>query len=515
MNVALVRIEKRSVKGRFDTSSSFMPADVATLKSLRALYDTDDQLIGKKPGFLTYQDGTWWWRDKIYVPKSMRNLILKQYHETPLAGHWGSMKTLDMLTRTFGWPEMRADVLDFIKKCLSCQSVKVDHRPPQGLLKPLPIPDRPWSTIGVDFVVKLPISDGQDSVMVVVDHFSKAAHFIPAQETWSAEQMATSFIREVFKLHGLPDKIVSDRGSIFMSKFWSSVLQQLQVSQAPSTAFHPQTDGQVERTNALLEDHLRHFCNDEQNDWARWLPMAEFAYNNTASSSTKLSPFFAQLGFHPRFNSLVASSGIPAADSFVQHLHQIQTSLRDSLTAAKEAQSHFYNKNRRVNATYAPGDLVWLSRRNIKTKRANSKLDVRRLGPFPVIRMVGQNAAELALPKAYSRLHPVFNVSLLSPFFADPQVQHQRSITPTLTFEEAFTDWASTRFILDYKNLGPELHSYLLRDEDPSGLNDEWRLLSLISPNLDPFLQQFHRQSPHLGSGPSKEVWVRRAGLQV
>lgn len=436
----------------------------------------------------------------------MRDLILKQYHETPVAGHWGIMKTLDMLTRTFGWPDMRTDVLNFIKKCISCQAVKVNHQPPQGLLKPLPIPDQPWSTIGVDFVVKLPNSEGQDSVMVVVDHFSKAAHFIPARETLSAEEMARAFIKEVFKLHGLPDKIVSDRGSIFISKFWSSVLQQMQVSQAPSTAFHPQTDGQVERTNALLEDHLRHFCNDEQNDWVKWLPMAEFAYNNTASSSTKLSPFFAQLGFHPRFNSLVASSGIPAADSFVQHLQRIQASLVDSLTAAKEAQARFYNKNRRVDATYAPGDMVWLSRKNIKTKRASSKLDVRRLGPFQVVRMIGQNAAELALPKTYSRLHPVFNVSLLSPFVADPQTPVHRHIAPPLTFEESFTDWASTRFILDYKHLGPGLHSYLLRDEDPSGLNDEWKLLSLISFNLDPFLRQFHRQAPHLGPGPSEAV---------
>lgn len=503
------------MKNRFDPSSTFMPADADTMIALRALYGTDDQLLGHRPSFLTYYDQTWWWRDKIYVPKSMRQIILKQYHETPVAGHWGSMKTLEMISRTFGWSDIRTDVLTFIKSCVSCQSVKVDKRPPQGLLKPLPIPDRPWSTIGVDFVVKLPLSEGQDSVMVVVDHFSKAAHFISARETWSAEEMATSFIRDVFKLHGLPDKIVSDRGSIFMSKFWSSVLQQLQVSQAPSTAFHPQTDGQVERTNALLEDHLRHFCNAEQDDWVKWLPMAEFAYNNTASSSTKLSPFFAQQGFHPRFNSLVASSGIPAADSFVEHLQLIQSSLVESLTAAKEAQSRFYNKGRRVSVVYRPGDLVWLSRRNIKTKRTSSKLDVRRIGPFPVIRMIGQNAAELALPKAYSRLHPVFNVSLLSPFVPDPQSHVQLSVVPPLTFEDAFTDWASARFILNYRNPSPGLHQYLLRDEDPSGLNDEWKLLSLISPNLDPFLRQFHNQSPHLGSGPSEDVWLRRSTLQV
>lgn len=160
------------------------------------------------------------------------------------------------------------------------------------------------------------------------------------------------------------------------------------------------------------------------------------------------------------------------ADSFFHHLQLIQASLVDSLTAAKEAQSRFYNKNRRVEVIYQPGDLVWLSRRKIKTKRASSKLDVRRLGPFPVIRMIGENAAELALPKAYSLLHPVFDVSLLSPFVSDPQSQAQLSVVPPLTFEEAFTDWASTRFILNYQSPEAGLHQYLLRDEDPSGLND-------------------------------------------
>lgn len=113
----------------------------------------------------------------------MRVFIMKQYHKTPASGHWGTRKTLDMISRTFGWPNLRSDLLRFIKSCRSCQLGKVDHRPPQGLLKPLPVPDRPWSHIGVDFIVKLPVVGGFDSVMVVVDHFSKASHFIPARES--------------------------------------------------------------------------------------------------------------------------------------------------------------------------------------------------------------------------------------------------------------------------------------------------------------------------------------------
>lgn len=445
----------------------------------------------------------------------MRKLIFDQVHEKPTAGHWGSMKTLDLLTRTFDWQNSRADIIKFCKLCRSCQSIKVDRRPPQGTMMPLPIPDRPWSTIGVDFIVKLPQSGGFDSVMVIVDHFSKTAHFIPAKETWSAYDLALAFVNTVFKLHGLPDKIVSDRGTVFMSQFWKAVLDQLQVNPAPSTAFHPQTDGQVERINAILEDYLRHFVSENQDDWSKWLAIAEFSYNNTTSSSTQFSPFFAVHGYHPRYNSLVASSGVPAADSFIQHIQDIQVQLCKNLTKAKEAQSRFYNKGQRIDVTYHPGDLVWLSRKHIKTRRPNSKLDVRRLGPFRVRRMVGKNAAELELSKGFSRLHPVFNVALLMPFltqeetvFPDPQFTDEDFVTD-------FIDWAAVSYIIDYRCLTSDIHEYLIRDNDMTGLNDQWRLLTTLSPHLDQFLKQFHRNTPARGLGPSLSVWQQRASSLV
>lgn len=512
-----VRVRRLKITKTFDPSTVFMPADEKTLTALRALYDTDELLLKRTPPALSFIDHTWWWRDKIYVPMAMRDMILKQVHETPSAGHWGSMKTLDLLTRTFDWPNARADVLKFCSLCISCQSIKVDRRPPQGRLNPLPIPDRPWSTIGVDFIVKLPNSDGWDSVMVVVDHFSKAAHFIPAKETWTADMLAKAFINHVFKLHGLPEKIVSDRGTTFMSHFWTSVLDQLRISPAPSTAFHPQTDGQVERINALLEDYLRHFVSLDQNDWASWLSMAEFSYNNTPSSSTKFSPFFAIHGFHPRYNSLVASSGVPAADQFVKHLQDIQEQLALNLTRAKEDQARFYNKDRRIDVKYSPGDFVWLSRRHIKTRRQNAKLDVRRLGPFRVRQMVGSNAAELELPPTLSRLHPVFNVSLLMPFISEHHSAEVPLSTQTqeLDFLTDFVDWASTAYVMDYRCLSLDTHEYLMRGQNHSVLDDEWRLLTTLSPHLDQFLRRFHQLTPQRGEGPSNIVWESRASQLV
>lgn len=294
-----------------------------------------------------------------------------------------------MLTCFFTWPNMRSEVLSYISTCARFQQISVDHRKPQSNLIPLPIPNRTWSTIGVDFIVKLPISEGIDSVMVVIDHMSKLAHFIPEKETWSAQDLAKHFLSSVFKLHGLPHCIVSDRGCTFVSNFWTAIQTQLRNQPARSTAFQPETDGQVERTNATLEDYLQHFVSNRQDDWVDWLPLAKFSYNNSPSASMSHSPFFACHGFHPCFNSLTSASLVPKADDWLTMLHKIQEDLISALDFAKFQQAQFHNRKHQPANTYSPGDLVWLSRRHLKTSRPCNNLDGRRVGPFSVDRMIG------------------------------------------------------------------------------------------------------------------------------
>lgn len=388
---------------------------------------------------------------------------------------------------------MRVDILRFISLCQSCQQVNKDLTPRQGAMVPLPIPDRPWSTIGIDFIVKLPNSGGFDSVMVVVDHYSKYCHFIKAKETWSSLDLANAFVDQIFRLHGLPDKIVSDRGSVFMSSFWKSVTRLLCMNSAPSTAFHPQTDGQVERLNAVLEDYLRHFVCEKQDDWSRWLPLAEFANNNSISNSTGFSPFFACAGFHPRCNSLTLASKVPKADEFIGHMQNIQSKLERFLQAAKDRQSHYYDKDKRVDVVYQPGDLVWLSRKFIKTRRPSQKLDYRRIGPFPVVRMVGKNAVELTLSSEYARIHPVFNVALVMPVSKEEATPESEIRHGTLSnYKEGFSiaRWLSVEVILDHRIVANQ-HEYLLRTE-PTGINDAWVSIQYISRGLDEFIQAFH-----------------------
>lgn len=159
-----------------------------------------------------------------------------------------------------------------------------------------------------------------------------------------AEQFAFVFFDRFIRYHGLPDKIVSDRGSVFISRFWKEVQRLLRVKPAPSTAWHPCTDGQTERTNQTVETYLRHFVSDRQDDWYHLLPIAELVFNNSTSASTGFSPFFSQFAFHPRVNMLTQGSEVPAADHLLQKLQDVQETLQDNLHQAKEVQRNHFDK---------------------------------------------------------------------------------------------------------------------------------------------------------------------------
>lgn len=282
--------------------------------------------------------------------------------------------------------------------------------------------------------------------------------------------------------------------------FWLAVQAALRIQSAPSTAYDPQTDGQTERTNQTMETYLRHFCSHRQDDWADWLPVAEFSFNNATSSSTKLSPFFSWQGFHPRANSFMAPSKVPTADAFVALLEEVQLSLVEALRHAKEVQSRFYNAHSRPAPVFPPGSLVWLSCRYIPSTRPASKLDYRRIGPFRVAQMVGMNAVRLILGPSYSRLHPVFNVSLVSPY-VDPSVAGRSAPllpAPLPSTLAPLRNWRHVSAILDFRVKGKFRSEYLLRWAGCPPSDDAWIPLSDISTNLDPYLWEFHRRYPQL-----------------
>jgi len=249
-------------------------------------------------------NGRLFYWDCNFVPDHtpLRLRLLQDHHDPPAMGHPGRAKTLELLARKYYWPSMRKDVDRFVQNRHVCRRMKSTRHAPYGVLKPLSVPDRPWKHISDDFVTGLPWSKGYDAICVVVDRLTKQRHLIPCTTTIMAEELGTLFCERVFHYHGLPETIVSDRGPQFASRFWKHLCSCLKIDARLSTAFHPQTDGQTEHVNAVVEQHLRAYVAYLQDDWADFLFLAEFAGNNQVSDTTTMSPLFTNFGFHPHYD---------------------------------------------------------------------------------------------------------------------------------------------------------------------------------------------------------------------
>jgi hypothetical protein len=243
------------------------------------------------------------------------------------------------------------------------------------------------------------------------------AHFIPLKPgRRGAEDLARIFAKEIWRFHGLPTDIVSDRDSRFTSDFWKEFLRLLGIRPRMSTAFHPQTDGQTERMNQTIEAYLRSFVNHEMDDWRELLPMAEFAYNNSVTTATGKSPFYANYGFHPALSNPAEQGPVnPTSQAYAHWMHTVHEETRKSLEAARERTRKYADQHRKEAPTFQTGDLVMLDGRNIQTRRPSRKLDHKLHGPFQVEKVISPTAVKLTLPRRW-RIHDVFHVSLLEPF---------------------------------------------------------------------------------------------------
>jgi transposase InsO family protein len=366
-------------------------------------------------------DGLLWYKSRLYIPEneSLRRELVRRHHDLPLAGHFADKRTSELLGRKYYWKGMHKYVEGYCRACGVCQGSRVLRGKMQGELQPLEAPMKPWDHISMDFITDLPTSisfDGVEynSIFVVVDRFTKMAHFIPTWKDITTEQLADTFIREIVRLHGLPSRIVSDRGSVFANEFWGDLLHILKIARDMSTAYHPQSDGQTERLNSVLEQYLRSYINFDQDDWVKWLPLAEFAYNNSRHSSTGDTPFRLLFGLDPRMDFMETdASGVvdPNALEGARSLEERRDRAREALVKAREYQKAYYDKSHRPT-TFQEGDLVWLDLRNVKTSRPSKKLDIRRWGPCKVLAKVGSQAYRIELPAGLN-IHNVFHVSLL------------------------------------------------------------------------------------------------------
>ena len=241
---------------------------------------------------------------RIMLPDNadLRAKLFREMHDTPLAGHPGFHKFIEYVQRHFIGRHIRQDILEFTRSCPQCQIAKPRHNVPFGIMLPLQPPEEPWQDISMDLIVHLPQSQAYNAIFVVVDRFSKMAHFIPTQTQINAPDLAQLFLDNIVRIHGFPRSILSDRDPRFLSHFWKELFALTETTLRFSTANHPQTDGQTERTNRTLEQYLRIHARHNPSSWAKYLTSAEIAYNNLTHSSTGTSPFYSSISTSCEFS---------------------------------------------------------------------------------------------------------------------------------------------------------------------------------------------------------------------
>ena len=313
---------------------------------------------------------------------------------------------------------MKGDIAEHIALCDVCSRVKAEHQKPAGLLQPLPMPDWKWDRVGMDFITGLPRTrSGYDSIWVVVDHLTKVAHFIPVKTTYTSAKLAKIYMNRIVFLHGIPKSIVSDRGTQFTSHFWRQMHESLGTRLEFSTAFHPQTDGQTERVNQILEDMLRACALAHGSSWDENLPYAEFSYNNSYQTSIKTSPFDVLYG--KRCRTPLLWDGVGERQLFgpdlIKDAEEKVALIRDRLKVAQSRQKSYADAKRK-EVVYEIGDRAYLRvspLRGIKRFGIQGKLAPRFIGPYRVLARKGEVAYQLELPEALSAVHNVFHVSQL------------------------------------------------------------------------------------------------------
>jgi hypothetical protein len=311
----------------------------------------------------------------------------------------------------------------------------------------------------MDFIVHLPVTDsGYDAAMVVVDRLSKMMHCIPMHVNDTAQDVARIYLSEIFRLHGLPRAIVSDRDSKF-ARFWEALHKLFGTTLSISTSHHPQTDGQTERANRTLEQMLRHFVNYHQNNWDKLLPFVEFAYNDQQNASTKRSPFEANYGFHPlKPGSRQFLSNVPAANEMGLSVENIMKEIKNKMAQAQMYQAEMANR-RREHVVFKVGDLVLVNADHVledwERQRPTRKLGSKKIGPFKIIEVISDTAYKVRLPSTM-KTYPVFHVSLLEKYIETPSEFKRRDLPrpPPIGIEQEGEVEYEVEEILNHKKKG-------------------------------------------------------------
>lgn len=362
--------------------------------------------------------------DVPFGPKRVLGVVIEIAHET--LGHLGAQRTEEYIRQFYWWPTMRALIDKYCRSCGTCHTTKAVRAKPAGLLKPLPIPTRPWGSIAMDFVGPFPLVGGLDYVWVVIDRLTSLTHLIPTTITVTAAQLGDLYVKEIVRLHGIPETITSDRDPKFTSAFWQEVQKLLGSRLTMSTAFHPETDGASERVIQTISQVLRALVEPNQTNWLAKLPMAEFALNSSTNASSHYAPFELTYGYLPIINRPAPASKYAGVRQFVQMALNNLIQAQDAIIASRVAQTFHANQRRAQAPVYAVGDKVYLSTKHLSLPKGRiKKLLPKYIGPFTVLKAVpatGNYKLQLTDDMVRRQIYPVFHVSLLRPFVENDEV---------------------------------------------------------------------------------------------
>jgi len=311
-------------------------------------------------------------------------------------------------------PGLRIFIKDYVQSCTSYARAKTLRHRPYGLLKQLPIPEKPWNSISMDFIEQLPSSTSFTAILVMVDRLSKQAIFIPTHDTITSPELTKLFLLHVFSKHGVPTHVTSDHSTEFVSHFFQSLGKALDMHLHFTSSYHPEGDGQTEWSNQMLEQYLRIYCNYQQDNWADLLPLVEFAYNNTPSATTAVSLFFANKGYHPNISVYPECDMTSArAHDYAVNLELLHQYLCEEMANAQLHYQVLADAKHVLALDFKVGDQVYMKAKYFRSTQPSKKLSEKNLGPYTIIVQVGFLSFMLRLPDSMHAVHPIFHISQL------------------------------------------------------------------------------------------------------